>query len=56
LIFKLVKEEGLKCREVAEVLQISTRSVENQVYRAIKKLDEILTPFLEKKVTNQNHE
>lgn len=56
LIFKLVKEEGLKCREVAEVLQISIRSVENQVYRAIKKLDEILTPFLEKKVTNQNHD
>lgn len=54
LIFKLVKEEGLKCKEVAEVLQISIRSVENQVYRAIKKLDEILTPFLEKKVTNQN--
>lgn len=56
LIFKLVKEEGLKCKEVAEVLQISIRSVENQVYRAIKKLDEILTPFLEKKVTNQNRD
>jgi len=49
LIFRLVKEEGLKCREVAEILQISTRSVENQVFRAIKKLDKILMPFIGKK-------
>jgi len=51
LIFRLVKEEGLKCKEVAEILQISTRSVENQVFRAIKKLDKILAPLIERKIT-----
>lgn len=51
LIFRLVKEEGLKCREVAKILQISIRSVENQVFRAVKKLDKILTPLLEREPT-----
>src|ERR1700760_1612554 len=31
LIFQLVKEDKMKCREVAEVLQISVKTVENQV-------------------------
>lgn len=38
LIFKLVKEDGLKCREVAEILGISLRTVESQVYKAVKTL------------------
>ncbi|MBX3239717.1 MAG: RNA polymerase sigma-70 factor [Chitinophagaceae bacterium] len=38
LIFKLVKEEGLKYREVAELLEISVKTVENQMSLALKKL------------------
>lgn len=38
MIFKLVKEDGLKYREVAELLGISVKTVEAQVTLAIKKL------------------
>lgn len=38
LIFKLVKEDGLKYREVADLLNISIKTVENQVGIALKKL------------------
>jgi len=38
LIFKLVKEDGLKYREVAVLLNVSIKTVENQVGIALKKL------------------
>jgi RNA polymerase sigma-70 factor (ECF subfamily) len=38
IIFKLVKEDGLKYREVAVLLNISIKTVENQVGIALKKL------------------
>ena len=38
LIFKLVKEDGLRYREVAELLQISVKTVEAQMAIAIRRL------------------
>ena len=38
LIFKLVKEEGLKYKEVAELLELSVKTVENQMSLAFKKI------------------
>jgi RNA polymerase sigma-70 factor (ECF subfamily) len=38
LIFKLVKEDGLKYKEVAELLQVSVKTVENQISLALKKI------------------
>lgn len=38
LIFKLVKEEGLRYKEVAELLQLSVKTVENQMSLAFKKI------------------
>ncbi len=38
LIFKLVKEEGLKYKEVAELLQLSVKTIENQMSLAFKKI------------------
>lgn len=38
LIFKLIKEEGLKYREVAELLNLSVKTVENQMTLALKKI------------------
>lgn len=38
LIFKLVKEDGLKYREAAVLLNISEKTVENQIGIALKKL------------------
>lgn len=54
-ILRLVKEDGFKCREVAEILQISVRSVENQLYRAVCKLDASLSPYLTKGKKNKNN-
>lgn len=38
LIFKMVKEDGLKYREVAGILQLSVKTVENQLAIALKKI------------------
>jgi RNA polymerase sigma-70 factor (ECF subfamily) len=38
VIFKLVKEDGLRYREVAELLGISVKTVEAQITLAVKKL------------------
>ena|ERR1700761_7141486 len=38
IIFKLVKEDGLKYREVAEILGISVKTVENQLAIALQKI------------------
>jgi RNA polymerase sigma-70 factor (ECF subfamily) len=38
MIFKLVKEDGLKYREVAEILDLSVKTVENQLAIALKKI------------------
>ncbi|MEY2639828.1 MAG: hypothetical protein RIR90_1310 [Bacteroidota bacterium] len=38
IIFKLVKEDGLKQKEVAELLHLSPKTVENQLAIALKKL------------------
>lgn len=46
LIFTMVKQDGFKCREVAEILNISVRTVEGQVFKAIKTLADELTAYL----------
>jgi RNA polymerase sigma-70 factor (ECF subfamily) len=38
LIFKLIKENGLKYKEVAELLHLSVKTIENQMTLAIKKI------------------
>ncbi|MBB5619983.1 RNA polymerase sigma-70 factor (ECF subfamily) [Pedobacter cryoconitis] len=38
IIFKLIKENGMKYKEVAEILEISPRTVQTQLFRAIDKL------------------
>lgn len=43
LIFKLVKEDGLKYREVAELLNLSLKTVENQVTTATRRLGEAIS-------------
>jgi RNA polymerase sigma-70 factor (family 1) len=48
LIFKLVKEDGLKYREVAELLHLNIKTVENQVGIALKKIHSVVNKFLPK--------
>lgn len=38
LIYKLAKEDGLRIKEIAEILQISSKTVENQMTIALKKM------------------
>lgn len=38
MIFRLAKEDGLKCREVAEILNLSVKTVENQLAIALEKI------------------
>lgn len=40
LIFKLIREDGLKYKEVAELLNLSLKTVENQMTIALKKITE----------------
>ncbi len=46
LIFRLIKEEGLKYEEVAQLLQLSVKTVESQMTIAIKKLTITLQQML----------
>jgi RNA polymerase sigma-70 factor (ECF subfamily) len=45
-IFRLVREEGFKPREVAEIMNISPRTVETQLFKAVKTLHAVLQPYL----------
>lgn len=42
MVFRLIKENGLKYKEVAEILEISPRTVQTQLFRAIAKLRALL--------------
>ena len=46
-VFKLVKEEGFSYKQVAEILDISPRTVETQLYRAMKKLHQTVGSHLD---------
>ncbi|MFY0600165.1 MAG: RNA polymerase sigma-70 factor [Cyclobacteriaceae bacterium] len=46
LVFNLIREEGMKYKEVAELLEISNKTVEAQMTRAISKIKETLAPYL----------
>lgn len=49
IVFNLVKEDGLKYKQVAEILGISSRTVETQLVRAVKKLDKIINSYISSK-------
>ncbi|WP_143307157.1 RNA polymerase sigma-70 factor [Chitinophaga vietnamensis] len=42
-IFQLIKEDGFRYKEVAEILNISPRTVETQLFRAMRRLNEELS-------------
>jgi RNA polymerase sigma-70 factor (ECF subfamily) len=43
LIFKLVREDGLRYKEVAELLHIQPKTVENQLAIAVRRLSEAVS-------------
>lgn len=46
IIFRMIKENGLTAKQTAEILQLSTRTVETHIYKAIKRLEEEITEYL----------
>lgn len=46
MIFKLIKEHGLKSNAVAQILGISVRTVESQLYKAVKTLADAISGYL----------
>lgn len=46
IVFRLIREEGIKYKEVAEILNISPRTVQTQLFRAMKKLNMVLSDYL----------
>ena len=52
LIFKLIKEDGLKHKEVAELLQLSLKTVENQMTIALKKIADSIQFNLSRSILN----
>lgn len=46
IIFKLIKEDGLKTSAVAQILGLSKRTVENQLYKAVKTLADEISDYL----------
>lgn len=46
IIFTLIKEQQLKSSEVAEILGISIRTVESQLYKAVKTLANSISGYL----------
>lgn len=47
IIFRLVKDDGMKYKEVAAILGISPRTVHTQLFRAMKKLNVVMSPYLQ---------
>lgn len=48
-IFRLIREEGFKPKEVAEIMNLSHRTVETQLFNAVKTLHNALQPYLSAK-------
>lgn len=45
IIFRLVKEDGMKCQEVADILSLSVRTVHTQLFRAMGKLSILMQEY-----------
>lgn len=50
LVFKLVKEDGLPYREVADILDISIKTIDNQLAIALRKISEAINLQLKMKL------
>ncbi len=54
LIFQLVKEEGFKYKEVADILEISPFTVRNQLAIAVRRIGETLPAYLQSSLPFSN--
>ena len=52
LIFKLIKEDGLRYKEVAEILNITVKTIDNQLAIALRKINKAVNVDLERVLRN----
>ena len=55
MVFRLIKEGGLKYKEVAEIMNISHRTVQTHLFRSITRLRHVLRHYSSPTVKNSNH-
>lgn len=46
LIFRMIKGNGLSAKQCAQILNLSTRTVETHLYKAVKQLEKAITDYL----------
>lgn len=54
LIFRMIREDGLKYKEVAATLDISMKAIENQMHIAMKRIRSALEVHKEQSLKNKN--
>lgn len=52
IIFKLIKEDGLRYKEVAEILNISVKTIDNQLAIALRKISKVVNTDLDRVLRN----
>ncbi len=52
IIFKLIKEDGLRYKEVAEILNISVKTIDNQLAIALRKINKVVNIDLDRVLRN----
>lgn len=52
IIFKLIKEDGLRYKEVAEILNISVKTIDNQLAIALRKINKAVSIDLDRVLRN----
>jgi RNA polymerase sigma-70 factor (family 1) len=52
IIFKLIKEDGLRYKEVAEILNISVKTIDNQLAIALRKISKAVSFDLDRILRN----
>ena len=52
IIFKFIKEDGLRYKEVAEILNISVKTIDNQLSIALRKISKVVSIDLDRVLRN----
>ncbi len=52
IIFKLIKEDQLRYKEVAEILNVSVKTIDSQLAIALKKISKAIQLDLERVIRN----
>ncbi|MDO5523876.1 MAG: RNA polymerase sigma-70 factor, partial [Bacteroidia bacterium] len=46
IVFRMIKENGLTAKQTAQILNLSSRTVETHIYKAVQQLEKEITEYL----------